>query len=194
MYYFCFCLLWINAFIVGCTQFIIAASTCIWYFTVKTETQGKGTLKEGAWWIVRYHWPSVALGALIIAICQAIRIIFEYFRKKMHGAEKTNILMTILVWTTSYCLWCLEKCVKYITKNAYIQIALTNDSFLQAAINAFCLILKNAHRFGIMNSIGFIFMWFGCFLITAITCFFTYIFLTNYDGLELTSPIPTTVA
>jgi hypothetical protein len=30
--YHAFALLWINAFIIGCVQFIIGASTCIWYF------------------------------------------------------------------------------------------------------------------------------------------------------------------
>lgn len=67
--YFVLCLLWINAFIIGGVQFIIGASTCIWYFTVKTDTKGKGTLKTGAYWFFRFHWASIALGALIIAIC-----------------------------------------------------------------------------------------------------------------------------
>ena len=30
--YHLFGLFWINAFIIGCAQFIIAATTCIWYF------------------------------------------------------------------------------------------------------------------------------------------------------------------
>jgi choline transporter-like protein 2/4/5 len=107
--------------------------------------------------------------------------------------EKTNVAIKILVVCTGYCLWCLEKCVKYISKNAYIQIALTNDSFLQAAINAFTLILKNAHRFGFANTIGTVYMTFGCFFIAATTSFGTYAFMTNYDGLDVTSPIPTTV-
>jgi choline transporter-like protein 2/4/5 len=84
--YFFFCLLWVNAFIIGAVQFIIGASTCIWYFTVKTDTKGRGTLIHGAKWFFRYHWASIALGALIIAICQFIRICFEYFRKKLEGA------------------------------------------------------------------------------------------------------------
>jgi len=194
--YFCFCLLWVNAFIVGCVQFIIGASTCLWYFTVKTDTGGKGTIRIATWWLFRYHWASVGLGSLIIAICQMIRIIFEYYRKKAGAAAAVNPVLKFTLWATSYCLLCLEKCIKYISKNAYIQIALTNDSFLPAAINAFCLILKNAHRFGIANSIGGIFMFFGCFLLTSISCFGSYMFLTNYgvEGLEITSPIPATFA
>jgi hypothetical protein len=87
----------------------------------------------------------------------------------------------------------LENCIKYVSKNAYIQIALTSKSFCPAAVDSFCLILKNAHRFGFANTIGFIYMIFGCTFITTTTCFGTYIFLTNYPQLVLTSPIPTVV-
>lgn len=193
MIYHVFALLWINAFIIGCVQFIIGASTCQWYFTVKTDSKGRNTIPVAISWLFKYHWASVSMGALIIAICQMIRLIFEYYRKQMSVIEKTNPLVKVLFYTTRYCLWCLEKCVKYISKNAYIQIALTNDGFLQAAISAFTLILKNAHRFGFANTIGTVYMIFGCFFISSLTSFGTYAFMTNYDGLGVTSPIPTTV-
>lgn len=193
LFYHVFALFWINAYIIGSTQFIIGASTCMWYFTCKTDTKGKGTLPKAAWWWFRYHWATVAFGALIIAICQMIRLLFEYYRKKMGAADKTIPWIKVLFCLTRYCLWCMEKCVKYISKNAYIQCALTNDSFIPAALNAFTLILKNCHRFGMTNTIGSIFMFFGCFLNAGLTCFGTYMFLVNYDGFEITSPIPTTV-
>jgi len=124
-----FSLLWINSFIIGSVQFIIGASTCIWYFTVKTDTKGRGTLRKATYWLFRYHWASIAFGSLIIAICQFIRLVFEYYRKKMGTLEKTIPWVKVVTCLTGYCLWCLEKCVKYISKNAYIQIALTNESF-----------------------------------------------------------------
>lgn len=108
-----------------------------------------------------------------------IRLIFEYFRKKMEVVSGNNAIVKAILWVVSFFLACLEKCIKYITKNAYIQIALTGDNFLQAAINAFCLILKNAHRFGIANTIGAIILYFGVFLITTLSCFLTYIYMTN---------------
>jgi len=123
-----------------------------------------------------------------------IRLVFDYYRKKMAVVENSNAFIKCLACTTGCCLWCLEKCVKYISKNAYIQIALNNCWFLTGAVNAFVLILKNAAKFGWTNTIGFIFMFFGCFFITSTTCFGTYLFMTNYDGLDVNSPIPTTVA
>jgi choline transporter-like protein 2/4/5 len=125
-----FALLWINAFIIGAVQFIIGAATCIWYFTITSPTKGAGSITKATKWFFRYHWPSVAFGSLIIAICQMIRLLFEYFRKKISTLEKTVTWVKVLTCMVSCCLYCMEKCVKYISKNAYIQVALTNDGFI----------------------------------------------------------------
>ena len=82
-YYVLFALLWINAFLIGCAQFIIAASAATWYFSHSSETQGKGSTTIGIRWILRYHLGSIAFGSCIIAIVQMIRIMFEYYRKKI---------------------------------------------------------------------------------------------------------------
>ena len=50
---------------------------------------------------------------------------FEYYRKKIQAATQ-NACVKCLLCYTSYLLWLLEKCIKFITKNAYIQVALTN--------------------------------------------------------------------
>ena len=80
-----FMLFWINAFIMGMCQFMIAASACIWYFEVNSDTGGAGTVGRGIHWAFRYHMGSVAFGAGVIAICQLIRAIFEYYRKKIQS-------------------------------------------------------------------------------------------------------------
>lgn len=67
-----------------------------------------------------YHWASVAFGALIIAICQMIRIIFEYYRRKMGMMSREIKWVKVMLALTGWLLWLLENCIKYITKNAYI--------------------------------------------------------------------------
>jgi hypothetical protein len=70
----------VNAFLIGCAQFIIAAACAVWYFSFTSDTKGKGSLCTGIKWILRYHLGSIAFGSCIIAIVQLIRIIFEYYR------------------------------------------------------------------------------------------------------------------
>lgn len=118
--YHVFMLLWVNAFIIGAIQFIIGASACIWYFTCKTDRQGKDTILEAMGWLFKYHWGSVAIGSMIIAICQMIRLAFEYYRQKAGKLAEMNTFFKVIVVTTSYLLWLLENCIKYISKNAYI--------------------------------------------------------------------------
>lgn len=184
-----FGLFWIAAFINGMCQFIIAASSCIWYFTVNTDTQGKGTVGTAFGWGFRYHMGSVAFGSFCIAVVQTIRVLFEWYRRMIAKASKDNKCIKALICITSYCLYLLEKCVKFISKNAYIQVALTNDFFCKAAWNAFALILANAARFGWATSVGAILNYFGVLCISAINSFGAYLFLTNTTYFEVQSPI-----
>ena len=48
-----------------------------------------------------------------------IRFLFEYYRKKIQAANK-NACVKFMLCYTGYLLWALEKCIKFITKNAYI--------------------------------------------------------------------------
>jgi len=184
-----FMLFWINAFIMGMCQFIIAASACIWYFEVNSDTGGAGTVGRGVYWAFRFHMGSVAFGAALIAICQMIRVIFEYYRKKIQAATQNPCVKCLLCYT-GYLLWLLEKCIKFITANAYIQVALTNDYFCLAAWNAFALILKNVATFGWLNTIGFVLNWFGVCGISCLNAFGGYLVLTRLDYYKLTVTQP----
>ena len=48
--------LWMMNFIIGCTQFIISAAAAIWYFTSSSDSNGKGSVCRGFFWIFRYHF------------------------------------------------------------------------------------------------------------------------------------------
>jgi choline transporter-like protein 2/4/5 len=167
--------LWINAFIIGCAQFIVSAACCIWYFSFTSDTHGRGSLCMGFKWILRYHIGSIAFGSCIIAIVQLIRIIFEYYRSKIQAANKENPVIKCLLCCTSYLLMCLERCIKFITKNAYIQVALASKNFCRSAWNAFLLVVKNCIRFGVTHSIGCIFMFLGRLFIICATVAICYV-------------------
>ena len=191
-FYDIFGLFWINAFIIGVCQFIIGCSACLWYFECNTDTKGEGTVGRAFFMSYRYHLGSVAFGSFIIAVCQMMRFLFEYYRKKIGVAEKTKLVKALLC-LTGYLLWLMDKCVKYISKNAYIQVALTNNHFFKSAWHGFALMVKHIHRFGAANSIGMIYMVFGCAMIMSANGLLGYLFLTNLDIVEVSSPIPPVV-
>jgi len=66
-------------------------------------------------------------------------------------------------------LWCFEKCIKFLNKNAYIQVALLGTNFCTSAKVAFSLILRNFARFGIVAALGTITQLVGYTFITLAT-------------------------
>ena len=79
---------WIMAFILSCNEFVVVVSAATWYFSDKDKPDddgipGDAEVMKGFLWIPRYHFGSLALGSLLIAIVWMIRFVFEYVAKKM---------------------------------------------------------------------------------------------------------------
>ena len=173
---------WVNAFLVGSAQFILAVGVATWYFSHTTDSsggkkRGSARIRSGFWWLARYHQGSIALGSMIIAICQLIRCMFEWYRRLATGTAWTNPLLQCLLKITSYCLACLNRFVKFITKNGYIMIALGSDNFCYAAWRAFTLIISHTRIFVMTTGIGFFFNFLGKLLIMLFTIGVGYIFV-----------------
>lgn len=88
----------------------------------------------------------------------------------MTGAAFNNPIGKFLLWGTRYFLDCLNRFVKFVSKNAYIMIAITSKHFCPAAWRSFILILASAGRFLVSNFLGASIMWIGrafCMFATA---------------------------
>ena len=190
--YHLFGLFWISAFITGCSQFIIAAAVCYWYFQQggKSDDKGKSAMTIAWKWIFRYHMGSIAFGALIIAIMQMIKLAFEYLRKKYESTVPANPVTKCIICCLRCFIWCLDYCVKFITKNAYIQVALTGNNFCRSAWLTFCLIVRNCARFSIIAGIGVILIFVGKALIMIASAWIAYLIIMNTKlREELYSPV-----
>lgn len=182
---------WMNAFIIGCSQFILAVGVCTWYFSHSSDSGGSAQLMKGFRWVYRYHLGSIAFGALIIAICEFIRALFNYYRKMMTSKLWTNKIMKCLYYMTQYLIDCINRIVKFITKHAYIQMALTSSNFCMSAWKAFVLILSNAGRFAVATILGWIFIFIGKIAIISGTVIIGYIIIRNADNVkdDISSPV-----
>lgn len=60
--------LWLNAFIISCQMFVIAATCGQWYFSCKSDASGSGSTLKSIHWVYRYHLGSLAMGSFLIAL------------------------------------------------------------------------------------------------------------------------------
>lgn len=176
-------LFWNHAFIVSLSQFIISSSVCLWYFG-----QGKSQVESSTIWksVKRsfYHLGSIALGSFIIALVGIIKLIFEYIAKRVKSQETGPLANAKVSFCASCCacmVACFEKSLKFVTKHAYIQMAMTSESFCAASEDAFHLLLRNALRFGTVHGLASVFMLLGQLVVSVGATFIGYLIITKTD-------------
>lgn len=189
-----FALLWGNAFILACQQFIIASSTVIWYFT--DEARNESTIRVSVKRLFRYHLGSIAFGSFILAVVQFIRLCLAYIENKLkQSGQSDKKLVKYLIKCCQCYMRCFERFIKFLNKNAYIMIAIKGKNFCASAKDAFFLILRNPCRFGVTASIGNIFVVFGKLLVAGSATFIGYLIITKADSYKdkIYSPIFPTI-
>merc|ERR1719464_1150155 len=87
-------------------------------------------------------------------------------------------------------IWCFEKFMKFMTKHAYIQVALMGTNFCSSAKAAFYNILRNFARFGAHMVLGTIIQFLGyTFIVVATTAIGYFILQALHPDVSPTLPM-----
>ncbi|KAG8015111.1 Choline transporter-like protein 2, partial [Nibea albiflora] len=124
-----------------------------------------------------YHTGSLAFGSLILSLVQVIRVILEYLDHKLKGAQ--NKFAKFLLSCMKCCFWCLEKCIKFLNRNAYIMIAIYGKSFCPSARDAFFLLMRNIVRVAVLDKVTDFLLFLGKLLIVGIVGIFSFFFFSG---------------
>jgi hypothetical protein len=185
-WYALFSYLWNNALIVALGQMIVAGSVGVWYFTDNAKKGQTSAIRPAVRNAVRYHFGSAAFGAFILAVVQLLKWYCYFLQKQAESAK--NKVMEQIAKVVKYCLACLERCIKFLNKNAYIQIALLGKNFCVSAWNAFMLIVRNMGRIAALAGIGAIVGAIGMVFITVGTGVLGYFILVALHPDDLKAP------
>jgi len=170
--YLLFCWFWTSQFIIAMGQIVVAMAIAKWYFTADKSSIGNHTviksIKQSLW----YHTGTAAFGSLIIAIIKTIRAIISYLQKK--AKDSRNKLLQVVLCVVQCCMWCLEKCMKFLNKNAYIQTAIYGYNFCMACKKAFFLIARNIVRIAACGMVSSFVLLIGKILIPILVTFLAY--------------------
>lgn len=151
-FYMLFMLFWVMNFIVALGQMTLAGAFASFYWAFsKPEDIPAFPVTGSLWRSFRYHLGSLAFGSLLVAIIQMIRVILEYIDHKLKGSE--NQVAKFILKCLKCFFWCLEKCMKFLNKNAYILIAVYGKNFCTSAKNAFFLIMRNIVRVAVVDKV-----------------------------------------
>mmetsp|Transcript_16614 Transcript_16614/g.35931 ORF Transcript_16614/g.35931 Transcript_16614/m.35931 type:complete len:775 (-) Transcript_16614:968-3292(-) len=161
LYHF-FGLLWTNQVIVGFSCVTIAGAVGSYYWhrgdssrmpTFPVLVAMKNTLI--------YHMGSICFGAFLVAVIQFIRFLLDYLDRKTRELQAQNKFAEWAMCCVKCCMWCLEKIVMFINKNAYIMVGVKGTSYCVSAGRAVALIVQNALRLITVNFVGDILIFLG---------------------------------
>ena len=65
-----------------------------------------------------------------------------YVERKLKKHIGSSNPINIILKVCQCCLWCFEKCMKFLNRNAYIEVAIYGYNFCKAARKAFSLLAR----------------------------------------------------
>ncbi|KAK2157275.1 hypothetical protein LSH36_194g05083 [Paralvinella palmiformis] len=169
---------WIMNFIVALGEMVLAGSFASYYWAFnKPKDIPTFPVTASLLRALRYHLGSIAFGSLLVAIIQLIRVFLEYLDHKLKGTE--NKVAKFLLKCLKCCFWCLEKCIRFLNKNAYIMIAVYGKNFCTSAKNAFFLILRNIVRVAVVDKTTDFLMFIGKLMVVGAVGILSYYFFSG---------------
>lgn len=141
-----FAMFWSLFFLSAMGEMVLAGAFSSWYWTFdKSKNLPPTPLTTSMSRALRYHMGTLAFGSLLIAIVRMIRVTLEYIYKKCKRKPGSQVARAILCCCRC-CMWCLEKFMRFINRNAYIMTATYGTNFCKSAKDAFLLIMRNVLR------------------------------------------------
>lgn len=148
-------------------ELVLAGVFAEWYWTPTKNNKKNlrcGSLGRSLWNASVYHLGTIAFGSLILAIIRMIRVTLEYIEKKCK--KFNNDLTKCIICMCKCCLWCLEKFMRFLNKNAYIMCAIKSTNFCSSAKDAFNLLMRNMVRVVVLDKVCDFLLFLGKMVIT----------------------------
>jgi len=179
--------LWTNQIMAAIGICVITGAVSDWYFTRPSGDPSRkgGDGKSFQWPILRsvsrtfrFHLGSLIFGAAIIAIVQLIRAVMAWLDEKTKDWQNKNSCYKNMFKVIHCILWCFEECIKYITVNAYIMIAMRGFSFCDSCCRGVKLLFANMAQFMLVACFSKVIIFLGKFVIVAVCVSSLYFWLT----------------
>lgn len=171
---------WTAGFLDAFCFTVIAFVAVFWYFSdLRDEAKAVPVygIYKGVWWTLFYHMGTLALGSLLVAIVQTLRVLLTYFAKKARVLVTDNHLLRCLVCYAQCFLAYFERVLLAVNRNAYTMMCVTSENFCVSACRAIALMIKHAAELVFLDWFLGVVMFMGKLCIIGVCCLTAYFLL-----------------
>mmetsp|Transcript_36700 Transcript_36700/g.97813 ORF Transcript_36700/g.97813 Transcript_36700/m.97813 type:complete len:359 (-) Transcript_36700:85-1161(-) len=178
-----FIFLWSNELVIAIGICVVAGACASWFFAPperrRSIHESHRAVMTGVENAFCCHLGSLALGSAIIAAVQLVR--WSLFCLERQATARKNKVMVSILRCVECFIWMFEKCLKFMSKKAYIQIALMGTPFCESAKASFYLLARNPLNFALLSMFGNLLRWIGVSFIVVASALVGFLCLNLMD-------------
>jgi len=173
--------IWIVEFVSALSQFAVAFATQQWWFSHYRASAGlpRGASSFAACTGLRigvcYHFGTLAFGACIITLVRPVRFLLACIVPSTRKGASSNPCANCLAEACSCCISCFDRFLRFLTKNAYMDVAIHGSDFCKAAHHALLVLQNEATAVAVLNGATWLFQLTGLGAVSAAGAYTTHL-------------------
>ena len=188
LYHF-FGFLWTSQFFIALSYLVVAYVFAKFYWS-GADKMGLAPLLTSMKRMPFYHSGSAAFGSFLIAVMQFVRVCMRVVMTGLKKVDRNGKVFAIIGYFIEFCLWCCQKIIEFINRNAYIMIVIDGNSFCWSAFQALKLMIANVMSVAAVNIVGDLLLFLAKLSISIGTAFLAFVMLNGDEYKdEVSSPI-----
>ncbi|KAL0478606.1 choline transporter-like protein [Acrasis kona] len=189
---------WFVEFWNGILKVCVASAIAEYYWTPEKSQKNKLYLTfpvcRAFGRLIVYHLGSVAFASFVLGSAEFISFLLRHAVRRLEKLSNDNWIVRCFGWLIRIIISLFNAIVRWITRHAYIQIAIYGDNFWNSSRSAANLISRNADQMAVVDWIGDLVILFAKCCISCITSFAAYCMtkqssLMSFDG-TVSTPTP----
>jgi hypothetical protein len=156
---------WFTQFWNGILKVCVASALAEWYWTPNKSAKNRIYLKlpvlRAIGRIVWYHLGSIALASLVLGAAEFLTFLLRRFVKQVELWTNGNRFVRCIGCLLQVIVALFNAVIRWITRHAYIQIAIYGDNFWNSSRAAVNLISRNGEQMAVVDWVGDLVIFFG---------------------------------
>ena len=178
-FYNLFMVMWTTGLINAISFTTMAGAFCRWYWSRGDERMRESfPICRSYGRVMQYHFGSMAVGSFILALIRLVRYLLMYLERKTRNAQQNSSCIKSMFKVVHCMLFCFDRCLKYLARQAYIMVAMYGYSFCKASIMAVMLITRNILQIATVNLVNRYVMFLGKLVVLTSCVICSWLWLT----------------
>mmetsp|Transcript_64347 Transcript_64347/g.141844 ORF Transcript_64347/g.141844 Transcript_64347/m.141844 type:complete len:619 (+) Transcript_64347:10-1866(+) len=181
--YYVFMMVWVVELCHATSQFVVAYTVELWYFADRGDGHHEAKacfgMCKGFCVGVTHHFGTLLCGSFIITAVWAVRLVVAAIAQE---AQDTGNPLGACLGKICLCLVdCFKRCLEFVNRNAYMDVAMNATNFCQGALHALEVITHEATAAIVLNGATWVFQIAGLGAISASNAGITWLMLRHWE-------------